>query len=62
MKVLNFAISKAVYILKSVEKWLCKTRKYKTVVDLPFCSLKKKLLLQYFVYELMFSNPNIQMI
>jgi hypothetical protein len=32
MEVLNFASPKWVYILKSVEKWLCKTWKYKTVV------------------------------
>jgi hypothetical protein len=32
IKVLNFASSKWVYMLKSVEKWLCKTRKYTTVV------------------------------
>jgi hypothetical protein len=29
MKVLNFASKKWVYMLKSVEKWLCNTRKYK---------------------------------
>jgi hypothetical protein len=33
MKVLNFAIPKWLYMLNSVEKWLCKTQKYKTVVD-----------------------------
>jgi hypothetical protein len=32
MEVLNFASPKWVYMLKSVEEWLCKTRKYKTVV------------------------------
>jgi hypothetical protein len=32
MIVLNLAIPKWVYMLKSVEKLLCKTRKYKTVV------------------------------
>jgi hypothetical protein len=31
MKVLNFAIPKWAYMLKSVEEWMCKTRKYKTV-------------------------------
>jgi hypothetical protein len=31
MVVLNFASPKWVYLLKSVEKWLGKTRKYKTV-------------------------------
>jgi hypothetical protein len=31
MKVLNVASPKWVYMLKSVEKWQCKTRKYKTV-------------------------------
>jgi hypothetical protein len=33
MEVLYFASPKWVYILKSVEKWLCKIRKYKTVVS-----------------------------
>jgi hypothetical protein len=32
MKVLKFAGLKWVYMLKSVEKWLCKIWKYKTVV------------------------------
>jgi hypothetical protein len=32
MEVLEFASLKWAYMLKSVEKWLCKTRKYKTVV------------------------------
>jgi hypothetical protein len=30
MAVLNFASPKWVYMLKSVEKWHCKSRKYKT--------------------------------
>jgi hypothetical protein len=32
MKMLNFASPKWVYMLKSVEKWLCKTRKNKAEV------------------------------
>jgi hypothetical protein len=32
MEVLNFASPKWVYMLKLVEKWVCKTRKYKTVL------------------------------
>jgi hypothetical protein len=32
MEVINFASPKWVYMLKSVEKWLCKTLKYKIVV------------------------------
>jgi hypothetical protein len=32
MEVLNFASPKLVYMLKSVEKWLCKSLKYKTVL------------------------------
>jgi hypothetical protein len=68
MKVLDFASPKYVYMLKSVQKWLCSTRKYKTVVGgaILNCSsiLKfgKQLLSQYFFYELMFSNPKFQMI
>jgi hypothetical protein len=31
MEVVNFASPKWVYLLKLVEKWLCKTQKYKTV-------------------------------
>jgi hypothetical protein len=31
MEVLSFASPKWVFMLKSVEKWLCKTRKYKTM-------------------------------
>jgi hypothetical protein len=30
MEVLDFASPKWVYILKLVERWLCKTQKYKT--------------------------------
>jgi hypothetical protein len=44
MEVLNFASPKWVYMLKSVEKWLSKTRKYKTVVGgaiLKYCFLMK---------------------
>jgi hypothetical protein len=33
MKVLNFAIPKWVYASKLVEKWLSKSRKYKTVAS-----------------------------
>jgi hypothetical protein len=32
MEVLHFASSKWVYMLKSIEIWLCKNQKYKTVV------------------------------
>jgi hypothetical protein len=32
MEVLNFTSTKWVFMLKSAEKWLCNTRKYKTVV------------------------------
>jgi hypothetical protein len=32
MEVVNYASPKWVDMLKSVEKWLCKTRKNKTVV------------------------------
>jgi hypothetical protein len=65
MKVLNFASPKWVYMWKSVEKWLCKTRKYKTLIGIKHRAIFnyssilkfwKKLLLQYFFYELMFSN------
>jgi hypothetical protein len=63
MEVLNFASPKWAYMLKSVENWLCKTRKHKTVVGgvLNYSSIlfEKKLLLQYFFYELMFSNPKL---
>jgi hypothetical protein len=54
MKVPNIASPKWAYTLKLVEKWLCKTRKYKAVAGgailnyssiLKFC---RKLLLQYF--------------
>jgi hypothetical protein len=58
MEVLNFASPKSVYMLKSVKKWLCKT----SWITPPFLSFEKKLLLQYFFYELMFSNPKFQMI
>jgi hypothetical protein len=57
---------KWVSMLKSVENRLGKTRNYKTVapscINPPFCSFEKKLLPQYFFYELMFSNPKFQMI
>jgi hypothetical protein len=33
MEVLAFESQKWVYMLKSVEKWLCKSRKYKTVAS-----------------------------
>jgi hypothetical protein len=53
MKVLNFASSKWVYVLKMKnEKWLRKTRKYKTMVGgaiLNYSSILK-LLLQYFFF------------
>jgi hypothetical protein len=54
MKVLNFASPKLVYMLKSFEKWLCKTRKYKTLVGgaiLNYSAILKfwkKLLRRYF--------------
>jgi hypothetical protein len=50
MKVLYFASQKWAYMLKSVEKWLCRTRKYKTLVDgdiLNYSSIFK-FILQYF--------------
>jgi hypothetical protein len=31
MEVLNFTRPKWIYMLKSIEKWLCKIRNYKTV-------------------------------
>jgi hypothetical protein len=40
MKVLNFTSPKWVYLIKSIEKWLCKTRKYIIVVAITLFILK----------------------
>jgi hypothetical protein len=61
MEVLNFANPKWVYMLRSVEKWLCK-ESIKQWLVAPFCSFEKKLLLRYFFDELMFPNPKFQVI
>jgi hypothetical protein len=66
MEVLSFASSKLVNLLNSVEKWLYKTRKYKTVVGgaiLNHSSILKfwkNIISTIFFYELMFSNPKFQ--
>jgi hypothetical protein len=67
MEVLNFGSSKWVYMLKSNEKWRCKSQQYKTVAGgaiLKYSSLKfcKKVTSTIFFYELIFPNPKFQMI
>jgi hypothetical protein len=61
---------KWVYMLISVEKWLCESQKKKTVVDgamhlhliRHFEVLKKNILLRYFFYRTIYFNPKFQLI
>jgi hypothetical protein len=68
MEVLNFASPKWAYMFKSVEKWLCKSWKYKTVAGgailnwSAILNFWKKITSTIFFYELMFPNPKFQMI
>jgi hypothetical protein len=66
IEVLKFASPKWFYVLKSVEKWLSKTRRYKTVVGAtpsritpPFWRFEKKIFLQYFFFLIDIFKSNV---
>jgi hypothetical protein len=67
-KVLVTTNSKLVYMLSSVEKWMCKSQQKKlwlmapTSFNPPFWSFGKKNLLRYFFYRTFYLIPKFQLI